>query len=100
MFFTIASFRGGGTEDVFDGQNTYRARRTCPAQLWGSARRKLDLLDSAAALSDLAALPGNRLEPLRGERSGQFSIRINQQYRICFVWTESGPDDVEITDYH
>ena len=96
----IVSFRGDGTEDVFDGKNTSRARRTCPARLWSVARRKLDLLDSAAVLSDLTAAPGNRLEYLRGDRSGQLSIRINDQYRICFIWTDLGPDDVEIADYH
>lgn len=58
------------------------------------------MLDSAAALSDLAVPPGNRLERLSGDRSGQHSIRINDQYRICFRWTNAGPDQVEITDYH
>ena len=57
-------------------------------------------MDAAILLGDLAIVPGNRLERLRGTRSGQFSIRINDQYRICFVWTESGPDEVEIVDYH
>lgn len=96
----IVSFRGDGTEDVFDGKNTSRARRTCPARLWSVARRKLDLLDSAVVLSDLTAAPGNRLEHLRGDRRGQLSIRINDQFRICFIWTDLGPDEVEITDYH
>lgn len=58
------------------------------------------MLDSAAVLTDLAVPPGNRLEALAGDRSGQHSIRINDQYRICFCWTDAGPDDVEITDYH
>ena len=58
------------------------------------------MLDSAAVLTDLAVPPGNRLEALAGDRSGQHSIRINDQYRICFRWTDAGPDDVEITDYH
>lgn len=96
----IVSFRRDVTADIFDGRDTSGARHACPRQLWSVARRKLDLLDSAAALSDVAAAPGNRLEPLRGERDGQHSIRINSQYRICFVWTERGPDEVEITDYH
>lgn len=64
------------------------------------AGRKLDQLDSAEALGDLRIPPGNRLEALRGDRAGQHSIRINQQYRICFAWTDSGPTDVEIVDYH
>ncbi len=58
------------------------------------------MLDSAVVLGDLAVPPGNRLERLSGDRSGQHSIRINDQYRICFVWTDAGPRDVEITDYH
>ncbi|MCY4618882.1 MAG: type II toxin-antitoxin system RelE/ParE family toxin [Chloroflexi bacterium] len=96
----IVSFAGDGTEDLFNGHETRRARRTCPSAIWSVARRKLDLLDSAAALGDLAVPPGNRLERLTGDRSGQFSIRINDQYRVCFVWTGAGPDQVEITDYH
>ncbi len=61
---------------------------------------KLDLLGAAAALVDLRVPPGNRLEALKGDRTGQHSIRINDQYRICFRWTDAGPVDVEIVDYH
>lgn len=64
------------------------------------ARRKLELLDSAGALVDLRVPPANRLEALKGDRIGQHSIRINDQYRICFAWTENGPDHVEVVDYH
>lgn len=64
------------------------------------ARRKLDQLDAATQLRDLAAPPGNRLEALQGNRKGQHSIRINDQWRVCFVWTDQGPEDVEIVDYH
>ncbi len=64
------------------------------------AARRLVLLDSAETLHDLAALSGNRLEALRGDRDGQYSIRINTQWRICFRWTQDGPSDVEIVDYH
>ena len=64
------------------------------------AARRLTLLDNAEALRDLAALPSNRLESLRGDRAGQYSIRINGQWRICFRWTDDGPCDVEIVDYH
>ena len=64
------------------------------------AARRLALLDSAETLADLAALPGNRLELLRGDRAGQHSIRINEQWRVCFRWTDEGPRDVEIVDYH
>jgi toxin HigB-1 len=64
------------------------------------ARRKLRQLDIAAQLSDLRVPPGNRLEPLKGDRAGQHSIRINDQWRVCFRWTEAGAEDVEIVDYH
>jgi proteic killer suppression protein len=64
------------------------------------ARRKLDQLNAAHALLDLAAPPGNRLEGLQGNRKGQHSIRINDQWRVCFVWTAEGPTKVEIVDYH
>lgn len=96
----IRSFRGAGTEDIFNGTNTRAARQTCPESLWKVAFRKLDQLDSVTLLADLAVPPGNHLEALTGERKGQFSIRINRQYRICFDWTELGPDQVEIVDYH
>ena len=96
----IISFRDGSTEDVFNGKDTRTARRTCPPAIWSVAQRKLDQLDSAAALRDLRIPPGNRLEGLAGDRSGQQSIRINDRYRICFVWTDAGPVEVEITDYH
>lgn len=62
--------------------------------------RKLAMLDAAKALDDLRSPPGNRLEALKGDRAGQHSIRINDQFRMCFVWTESGPSEVEIVDYH
>ncbi|PZO49732.1 MAG: plasmid maintenance system killer protein [Alphaproteobacteria bacterium] len=64
------------------------------------ALRKLDMIDAADALSDLLSPPGNRLEALKGDRKGQHSIRINDQFRICFRWTKSGAEDVEIVDYH
>jgi proteic killer suppression protein len=96
----IQSFHNSGTEDGFNGANTKSARKTCPVSLWRIAGRKLDQLDSAVSLQDLRSPPGNRLESLTGIRKGQYSIRINSQYRICFNWTESGPRQVEITDYH
>lgn len=73
---------------------------TCPQRLWSVARRKLDQLDSVETLEDLRIPRGNRLEALSGSRKGQFSIRINEQYRGCFEWTSSGPNNVEIVDYH
>lgn len=96
----IQSFKGQGTEDVFNGENTRTARKVCPETLWRVATRKLDQLDSVSALQELRIPPGNHLEPLSGDRAGQYSIRINDQYRICFIWTDQGPDQVEIVDYH
>jgi proteic killer suppression protein len=96
----IVSFANRGTEDIFNGKNTPPARKTCPNQIWSVTYRKLDQLDSAVELVDLATPPGNHLEALSEDRKGQHSIRINDQYRICFIWTQSGPLEVEITDYH
>jgi proteic killer suppression protein len=96
----ISGFADRGTEDVINGRNTPAARRSCPQSLWNTAFRKLDQLDSATGLNDLAIPRGNRLEALKGNRKGQHSIRINDQYRICFRWTEAGADQVEIADYH
>jgi proteic killer suppression protein len=88
------------TEDLFDGRNTKVARQRLPRSLWKIVARKLDALDQAEIIDDLRVPPGNRLEALRGDRHGQHSIRINDQYRICFRWTDSGPVDVEVVDYH
>jgi proteic killer suppression protein len=96
----IVSFKAEGAEDVFNGKNTKAARKACPESLWKIAHRKLDQLDSITALNELRIPPGNRLEALTGDRKGQHSIRINDQFRICFIWTDSGPDKVEIVDYH
>ena len=96
----IQSFKDDGTQDIFNGLNTKAARNICPLSLWKSAVRKLDLLDSAEVLMDLDVPPGNRLERLSGDRQGQHSIRINERYRICFIWTINGPDMVAIVDYH
>jgi len=96
----IVSFADAGTEAIFDGDDTRKARRTCPQTLWKVARRKLDQLDAVTKLGDLGFPPNNCLEALKGDRRGQHSIRINGQYRICFLWTDQGPANVEITDYH
>jgi len=96
----IVSFKNEGTEDIFNGDNTKAARQTCPQSLWKVATRKLDQLDSVTTLDELRVPPGNRLEALTGDRKGQHSIRINEQYRVCFVWTDTGPEHVEIVDYH
>jgi toxin HigB-1 len=92
----IKSFRNKQTEDAFNGI----IRKGFPADLIKVIRRKLGYLNAAMLLSDLQAPPGNRLEALKGDRAGQYSIRVNDQFRICFVWTPEGPIDVELTDYH
>ena len=96
----IQSFKNKGTEDIFNGKNTKEARKLCPRSLWNIAARKLDQLDSVQILEELRIPPGNMLESLKGKRKEEFSIRINDQYRICFKWSETGPNSVEITDYH
>lgn len=92
----IKAFRDAETERLW---NEERSRRI-PASLHRAALKKLQMLNAAGALSDLALPPGNRLERLRGDRQGQHSIRINDQYRVCFEWREGNAYDVEITDYH
>lgn len=91
----IRSFKDKAAEAVFNG--SIPKGFAAPAKV---ARRKLEILDAATQLDDLLVPPGNRLEALKGDRKGQHSIRINDQFRICFVWTEAGPEDVEIVDYH
>ncbi len=92
----IVGFRSLETRRIWCGE---RSRRY-PPDIQPTALRKLRLLAAARRLDDLRVPPGNRLEALRGDRAGQHSIRINDQWRICFRWTEGGPDDVEIVDYH
>jgi toxin HigB-1 len=96
----IVSFRDDGTRDVYDGKNTKEARKACPTDIMKVARRKLDMIVQAVTLEDLRVPPANNLEKLKGDRAGQHSIRVNDQYRICFTWTDAGATDVEITDYH
>lgn len=84
------------TAAVFEG----RSPKGFPADLVRVARRKLRMVDAAAILDDLRAPPGNRLEALGGDRAGQHSIRVNDQWRVCFVWADGGADEVEIVDYH
>jgi proteic killer suppression protein len=92
----IASFRDREAETIWAG---LRSRRL-PADIQATALRKLRLLNNARHIDDLRVPPGNRLEALRGDRSGQHSIRINGQWRICFVWRDSNAHQVEIVDYH
>jgi len=96
----IKSFRNQATEDIFNGINSKLARKICPVQLLKVAIRKLDLLDSVVSLDELRIPANNRLEALSGDREGQYSIRINGQYRICFVWITDEPAEIEIVDYH
>ena len=92
----ITSFHDDATESIWRGEFT----KKLPNQIQSVARRKLRMLANAQALEDLRIPPNNRLEVLHGDRAGQHSIRINQQWRICFTWTDAGPIDVEIVDYH
>jgi proteic killer suppression protein len=85
----IVSFKNPGTEDIFNGERNKAARQSCPEPLWQVAFRKLDQLDSVITLNELRIPPGNRLEALSGNRYGQYSIRINDQYRVCFTWTDA-----------
>lgn len=99
----ILSFADDATEDLFNGTGSKKARRRLPEALHRAAARKLDMLNAAEALTDLAppkATPATRLEALQGDREGQHSVRINDQYRVCFVWTPRGPERVEVVDYH
>jgi proteic killer suppression protein len=96
----IASFHDDATEDIFHGANSPAARRACPQTLWPIARRRLDQINRVRQVRELSIPPGNRLERLKGDRNGQYSIRINEQYRICLNWHLGNAYDVEITDYH
>jgi len=92
----LQSFRDKDTERVWQRQRIRRLDEDTQR----AALRKLLILDAADAINDLRVPPGNRLEKLKGDRAGDYSIRINQQWRICFRWTTAGPEDIEIVDYH
>jgi len=85
---------------VYNGVDTPAARKVCPKGIWDIARRKLDQVNRVRTLPELSVPPGNRLERLLGDRKGQHSIRINDQFRVCFRWEASDAHEVEITDYH
>lgn len=92
----IKSYRDRQTAAVSQG----KCPKGFPENILKSARRKLSMLQAARTLKDLSVPPANRLEALKGDRAGQHSIRINDQYRICFIWDEAGASDVEVVDYH
>jgi len=94
------SFADDAAEDLFNGLPGRRARRACPEVLWPIARRKLAQLNRVRDLRELAIPPGNRLERLGGDRAGRHSIRINDQYRVCFRWEDGHASEVEVTDDH
>lgn len=96
----ILDFADEATGDIFHGRRTKAARRCLPAELWPAAQRKLDRLNRARELRDLVDPPGNRLEALKGDYAGFFSIRINGQYRIVFRFERSDARDVQSVDYH
>ncbi len=96
----IRTFTSAGTEDIFDGVASQAARRCCPRSIWPVVRRKLDQINRVREINELKVPPGNRLERLKGDRENQYSIRINQKYRICFTCEEDHAYEIEITDYH
>ena len=97
----IRSFKGKFAAAIAEAEKGDKAPKGFPAEVMNSAIRKLSIIDAAETIDDLRVPPGNRLEALKGDREGQHSIRINDQWRICFVWDgEGGADDVEIVDYH
>ena len=96
----LKSFHDKGTEDIFDRKNTKEARQTCPQQIWRVAQRKLDQLNGVVSLESLKIPPGNFLEALSDDRNGQHSIRINDQWRVCFRFEKGDAYNVEIVDYH
>jgi proteic killer suppression protein len=95
----ILGFRDHATRDIYNGENT-KAARSIPMSIWNISFRKLDLLNAARQLHDLRIPPGNRLEMLRGDWMGFHSIRVNDQYRVVFVWVDGNVKDVQIVDYH
>lgn len=97
---SIESFRNKGTLEIYQGSNTKRARQLLPVELHDKARRMMDRLDKAEGIREVEATPGYQLKRLSGDREDQVSIRISDQYRICFFWVDGDAHAVEIVDYH
>ncbi len=95
----IASFADAATADIYHGSDT-KAARKLPRELWSRIQRKLDLLNACTSLEDLRVPPANRLEKLKGDLAGYYSIRVNPQFRILFRFTSGNCEDVRCTDYH
>ncbi len=95
----ITGFADSTTADIFNGVDS-KAARKIPKVVWRVAQRKLDLLNAATSLQDLSGVPGNRLENLKGQLAGKYSIRLNDQYRVVFAFVASNAQDVVVTDYH
>lgn len=98
----IKTFGNQGTSDIFYGVDSKAARKVCPPAVWPVAVRKLDAIHAAGSLDDLRSPPANRLHPLKGSLEGYWAIRVNDQYRVIFVWApaERNAYQVEVTDYH
>lgn len=96
----IRSFGSQGTRDIFRGEDTKAARKTCPQTAWPAAARRLQTLHAASGLSDIAGVPGHAFEWLKGQWKGWASIRVNMQYRVVFHWKDEAAENVEILDYH
>jgi proteic killer suppression protein len=96
----MSDFRNAGTEDIYNGDDTKAARRILPIPLHDVARRKMTIIRRASSIDQLSEPPSNHLEVLSGDRVGEFSVRINRQYRVCFTWNEDAAANLEIIDYH
>jgi toxin HigB-1 len=97
---SIRSFKNKGTEDINYGRTSKEALRILPKQFHRKAQVKLARLGAAPSMQDLQEIRGNRLEALKGDRKGQYSMRINDRYRVCFLWEDENASEVEIIDYH
>jgi proteic killer suppression protein len=96
----IKSFADRGSQDIFTGEDTKQALKCLPKELWRIARRKLTMVNAAKTVNDLKSPPGNKLEKLRGDLAGRYSIRVNDQYRVVFTFEDGNAKDVGVLDYH